>query len=60
MKLSAPELRMLRLCLQRAMREDEAALHTLKPGSDAHAELGNDLMLMEVLLSKMNAGLEKP
>ncbi|WP_417359021.1 hypothetical protein [Gallaecimonas pentaromativorans] len=58
MKLSAPELRMLRLCLQRTMREDEATLHSLDPDSDAHAELGNDLMLMDALVSKLEHALK--
>jgi hypothetical protein len=53
MKLDAKELRFLEHYLKVAQEVERKKLKTLDPDSDEHADLANDLMLLDVLLSRI-------
>ncbi|HET7330924.1 hypothetical protein [Dyella sp.] len=53
MKLDIKELRCLSLLVKKQLDEGTAKLRQLDEDSDEHMELANDLMLLDVLKSKL-------
>lgn len=53
MKLDIKELRCLSLLVKKQLDEGTAKLRQLDEDSDEHMELANDLMLFDVLKSKL-------
>jgi len=58
MKLDAIELRTLKFYLSKALENEKQALKKLDEDSDEYMELANDLMVLDVLVSKTSD--EKP
>ncbi len=58
MKLDAVELRTLKFYLSRALENEKRSLKNLDEDTDEYMELANDLMILDVLVSKISS--EKP
>lgn len=53
MKLDAIELRTLNYYLKKCYEEEKLMLRSLDEDTDEYVELANDLMVLDVLISKM-------
>lgn len=56
MQLSAKELRFLSTLVNNAIMAGKAELAALNEDSDEYVERANDLMVLDVLLSKLTSG----
>lgn len=54
MKLDAIELRTLKFYLSKTLENEKQSLKNLDEDSDEYMELANDLMVLDVLISKIS------
>lgn len=55
MEFTAKELRFLAATVSRAIKDDRHKLESMDEDTDEYMELANDLMLLDVILSKLKS-----